>query len=249
MNTVKELRNLAKDKNIKGYYKMKKDDLINVLKNDSSTYLNDIFPFEDSFYEPESEKPQNIIELIEIKEIESKFVKKYKAYSSNYTISIKNSELIEDPSKDEQTDLITRALEEMIKEIKKRTNFKRTDKINIIVRNPGVIRYPISTGYIRGNSSRELVQFLLERISQIWTSNEELDLTTSTFNINVIAMPQGGHNTKILNLAQAKQTKTSITQIKNKDNLCCPRAVVVALTYPTENPSITIIFKKEFSKL
>jgi hypothetical protein len=45
-------------------------------------------------------------------------------------------------------------------------------------------------------------------------------------------MPQGGHNTKILNLPHAKQTKTSIVQIKNNDNLCCPRAVVVALTYP-----------------
>ena len=61
-------------------------------------------------------------------------------------------------------------------------------------------------------------------------------------------MPQGGHNTKILNLAQAKQTKTSIVQIKNKDYLCCPRAVVVALTYPEENPPINTVISKEFSK-
>lgn len=94
-----------------------------------------------------------------------------------------------------------------------------------------------------------MVQLLLEKISQILTSDEELESTTSTFNINIIAMPQEGHNTKFLNLAQAKQTKTSITQIKNKNNLCCPRAVVVALTYLIENPSITTIFKKELSKL
>ena len=106
---------------------MKKVDLINALRKDSlgtnhsgesSRNLNDtqnkplghIFPFEDSFYEPESEKPQNIINLIEIKEIKSRFVKKYKAYSSDYTISIKNDALIEDPSKDEQTDLIKQEL-------------------------------------------------------------------------------------------------------------------------------------------
>lgn len=149
-HTVKELQKIAKEKNIKGYYKMKKADLINALSytrlNDTQnkpTLLEHVFPFEDSFYEPEPEKTQNVIELIEIKEIKSSFVKKYGAYSSDYSISIKNSELIDNPSKDEQRDLITRALEEMVKEIKKRTNFRTGDRMNIIVRNPGVLCYPI----------------------------------------------------------------------------------------------------------
>ena len=146
-------------------------------------------------------------------------------------------------------DLITRALEEMIEVAKRRTNFRIQDRINIVIRNP-VLHYPISTGYQRGNSTRDLIHILMETISRILTSNEELDLTTSTFNVLIIAMPQGAKpkGSKILNLAEAKQTKNSIVQIKNKDNLCCPRAVVVALTYPEENPPITTIFNKIFSK-
>lgn len=60
-------------------------------------------------------------------------------------------------------------------------------------------------------------------------------------------MPQGAKpiGSKILNLAEAKQTKNSIVQIENKDNLCCLKAVVVALTHPEENPSIiTRYFQK-----
>lgn len=40
----------------------------------------------------------------------------------------------------------------------------------------------------------------------------------------------------------------SVSQIKNRDNFCCPRAVVVALTYPEEKPPITTIFKNIFAK-
>ena len=85
--------------------------------------------------------------------------------------------------------------------------------INIIIRNPA-LNNPISTGYERGNLTQDLVQMFIEIISNILTSNEEIDLTTSIFNVEVVAIPQGGHNTKILNLAQAKQTKKSIVQIK-----------------------------------
>ncbi len=170
--------------------------------------------------------------IYECSEHRSKFIRRFNAISSDYKISIKNTELIEDPSGDEQVDLITTALEEMIEVAKRHTNFRIHDRINIVIRNP-VLHYPISTGYQKGNSTRDLVQILMETISRILTSNEDLDLTTSTFNVIIIAMPQGAQpkGSKILDLAEAKQTKNSIVQIKNKDNLCCPRAVIVALTY------------------
>jgi RNase H-fold protein (predicted Holliday junction resolvase) len=43
-------------------------------------------------------------------------------------------------------------------------------------------------------------------------------------------MPRGATNAKpLLNIAEDSRTKKSVTQIKNKDSLCCPRAVIVGL--------------------
>ena len=58
--TVKDLRKIAKEKNIKGYYKMKKIELIEAIRNydeiltrtDRSQTINEVFPIEDSFFEP-----------------------------------------------------------------------------------------------------------------------------------------------------------------------------------------------------
>lgn len=119
--------------------------------------LNEAFPFKDSFFQSESENPKNKLHLLEIQETRSKFIRSFNAYSSDYTISIKNTELIEDTSGDEQVDLIIRALEEMIEVAKRCTNFRNHDRINIVIRNP-ILHYPVSTGYQRGNSTQNLVQ-------------------------------------------------------------------------------------------
>jgi hypothetical protein len=44
----------------------------------------------------------------------------------------------------------------------------------------------------------------------------------------------------LLNIAEDSRTKKSITQIKNKDRLCCPRAVITGLIYQS------ILFGKEY---
>ncbi len=53
------------------------------------------------------------------------------------------TELIEEPSRNEQVDSITRALEEIIEVAKRRTNFRIHDIINIVIRNP-VLHYSIN---------------------------------------------------------------------------------------------------------
>jgi hypothetical protein len=56
-------------------------------------------------------------------------------------------------------------------------------------------------------------------------------------------MSRGATNAKrLLNIAENSRTKKSIIQIKNKDRLCCPRAVIVGLTYHTN-----IVFGKEYN--
>ena len=157
---------------------MKKTGLIEAIRR-YDEILNQAFPFEDSFFQPyELENPSDNNNIIEIQEPRSRFIGRFNAYLSDYTITIKNTELIEEPSRDEQVDLITRVLEEMIEVAKRSTNFRIQDRINIVVRN-SVLHYPISTGYQGGNSTRDLIQVLMEIISRILTSNEELDLTTS----------------------------------------------------------------------
>jgi hypothetical protein len=71
----------------------------------------------------------------------------------------------------------------------------------------------------------------MKHIAKILSSNEHLNITQCRFNVQIFSIPRGsGKCTKIINLANDVRTKRCITQIKNNDNLCCPRA----LTYHTD---------------
>jgi hypothetical protein len=124
---------------------------------------------------------------------------------------------------------VREGLNEMIKIVKQKTNFKEGDLMNIVVNHPDLWN-PISTGMSRTSD----INNLLNNIQSILTSNQDLDIYGCTFNAEVVNMPRGATNAKrLLNIAEDSRTKKSITSIKNKDNLCCPRAVIVGLTYHT----------------
>jgi hypothetical protein len=124
---------------------------------------------------------------------------------------------------------IREGLNEMIKIVKQKTNFKEGDLMNIVVNHPDLWN-PISTGLSRTSD----IDNLLNKIQSILTSNQDLDIYGCTFNAEVVNMPRGATNAKrLLNIAEDSRTKKSITSIKNKDNLCCLRAVIVGLTYHT----------------
>jgi hypothetical protein len=136
--------------------------------------------------------------------------------------------------------VIREGLNEMIKIVKQKTNFKEGDLMNIVINHPDLWN-PISTGLSRTSD----IDNLLNKIQSILTSNQDLDIIYGcTFYAEVVNMPRGGTNAKrLLNIAEDSRTKKSIIQIKNKDNLCCPRAVIVGLTYHTN-----IIFGKEYDR-
>jgi hypothetical protein len=72
----------------------------------------------------------------------------------------------------------------------------------------------------------------MKHIAKILSSNEHLIVTQCRFNVKIFSIPRGSSSAKrIINLANDIRTKRCITQIKNNDNLCCPRAIVTALTY------------------
>jgi hypothetical protein len=219
--TIKELRKIAKEKNIEGYSKMKKAELLQKI-NDQP------FAFEDSYFTEFSKKSK--IKIIETKAEYTKKWKKHKVYYK--VILLKGEESSESDLSDiimKKITAIREGLNEMIKIVKQKTNFKEGDLMNIVV-NHSDLWNPISTGLSRTSE----IDNLLNKIQSILTSNQDLDIYGCTFYAEVVNMPRGATNAKrLLNIAEDSRTKKSITPIKNKDNLCCPRAVIVGLTYHT----------------
>jgi len=113
---------------------------------------------------------------------------------------------------------------------KEKGNYEEGDKIYVVVSNPYYFYHDIS----REVANTEL---LISHIENILSSNEHIlvNIDQCTFYVTISKIPRGSKPTKIINLADDLRTKRCITQIKNNDNLCCPRAIVTALTYHTDN--------------
>jgi hypothetical protein len=230
--TIKELRKIAKEKNIKGYSKMKKAELLQKI-NDQP------FAFEDSYFTEFSKKSK-----IKIIETNAEYTKRWRKHKVYYKVILlkdwqdqsRGKAEDEESSESDLSDIIMKkitavreGLNEMIKIVKQKTNFKEGDLMNIVVNHPDLWN-PISTGMSRTSD----INNLLNNIQSILTSNQDLDIYGCTFNAEVVNMPRGATNAKrLLNIAEDSRTKKSITSTKNKDNLCCPRAVIVGLTYHT----------------
>jgi hypothetical protein len=164
----------------------------------------------------------NGLKYINIENISSRFIKKFRSHIKNYKISLKKN--LKNIGK---LDLVTQALDEMVSYTKKETNFQNGDKLRIIIENPQFM-FPIFTGY----ECKDHVNKLKEKVEQILSSNEKINIEECIFQIHVVNMPRGASNSRrILNLDKDRRTKKCITQIRNNDNLCCPRAVIVGLTY------------------
>ncbi|EFA13061.1 hypothetical protein TcasGA2_TC012937 [Tribolium castaneum] len=231
--TIKELRKIAKEKNIKGYSKMKKAELLQKIEE------MEPFAFEDSYFTEFPKKSK-----IKIIETNAEYTKKWKKHKVYYKVILLKAEEEDSPKSDlsdiimKKITVIREGLNEMIKIVKEKTNFKEGDLMNIVVNHPDLWN-PISTGLSRTTE----IDNLLNNIQSILTSNQDLDIYGCTFHAEVVNMPRGaGSGVKMLNIAEDSRTKRSITSIKNKDNLCCPRAVIVGLTYQTN-----IILGKEFN--
>jgi hypothetical protein len=107
---------------------------------------------------------------------------------------------------------IREGLNEMIKIVKQKTNFKEGDLMNIVVNHPDLWN-PISTGLSRTSD----IDNLLNKIQSILTSNQDLDIYGCTFYAEVVNMPRGATNAKrLLNIAEDSRTKKSITPIKKQ---------------------------------
>jgi hypothetical protein len=124
-------------------------------------------------------------------------------------------------------DIVTNILRELVKYVKMKSNFLKGDKIDITVQNPR-FKYNISAGF---SNDYDVVEKLTDKIVQILTSDETVVLNECIFRVTVAHIPRGGKGIKVFNLKEDRNLKRCIRQIKNTDNLCGGRAVVVGLTY------------------
>jgi hypothetical protein len=84
-------------------------------------------------------------------------------------------------------------------------------------------------------SDVKAIEFM-KHIAKILSSNEHLNITQCRFNVKIFSIPRCSRPPqKIITLANDIRTKRCVTQIKNKDNFCCPRAIITALTYHTDD--------------
>lgn len=75
------------------------------------------------------------------------------------------------------------------------------------------------------------VEAMLESLVNVLNSNEDIPFdSTCHINIGAIKYPRGGRGEKKAYIDEAISIKKSIVQIKNSDNLCLVRAVLVAFS-------------------
>ncbi|XP_072400380.1 uncharacterized protein [Diabrotica undecimpunctata] len=149
-----------------------------------------------------------------------RYVRKFDAYLHTYSCTTpRTNNAIED--------LLT-TLNSCLEDVKIKSNYVIGDKIRIIASNPR-FNQPLSTAA----STSTTFGSILDLIENVLTSDESVDIHDTTFDIQVLKLPRGCGRTTTLNLARNRHTKRSITVIRNSDNLCALRAIVVALTYHT----------------
>lgn len=239
---VSELKLIAKKYNIKNVSNMKKDCLIENIKKKVELKMFLKKPFctldkslftEENYFNSSLDRTPEPYELIDVIQLNTPTRNtKFRIHKAEYKISFKEA-LIKDlklSNTKYKINYIDKALNEMLKFAKTNSAYEEGDRISITLFNPN-LKTPIYTGM----RSKDIVVNLQTIIDDLLTSNEQIDITETTFQVQLVNIPKGSNGNKIINLSKNIHTKRSIIEIKNDDNLCCPRAIIVALSIQTNN--------------
>lgn len=221
--TIRKIRRVAKEFNLNLGGKTNKSDLIEILLSSQhrafGLFLAEFADFhQDIFHGP---RPQRRCPFTLVT-IGHGLIKKYSTTQTNYQIRLEKGMNVE------------AAVFGMLKEATVRANYRKGDKIQVVASHPEFhhdISVVLNTTGGAGKISKDDARAFIEHLSNILTSNQTIHISQVTFYIRVTNIPRGAGRAKILNLRESKHTKKSITQIKNTDNLCCARAIVVGLTH------------------
>ena len=190
--------------------------------------IENIFPFDDEIITPARDNDKKL-KYINVRKVSSKTQKKFSTSLNDYTVSAKRNSQLEQ-NVDELKDMVTLVLEEMIRFAKREQNFRRGDKLNLVVQNPQFWE-SVSTGYMDGSDDENIINRLIEKIVAIMTSDESVKLEACKFNVQVTNVPRSSARSKILNVSKDLKTKMCVIQILNDDTICLFRSVIVGLTF------------------
>jgi len=129
---------------------------------------------------------------------------KFRIHKADYKISFEKK-LIKDlklSNTKYKINYIDTAINEMLKLAKNNSAYEKGDRISIALFNPN-IKTPIYTGM----KSDDIIVNLKSIIDGLLTSNEQIDVTETTFQIQIVNIPRGSGRNKIINLSKDKHTK------------------------------------------
>ena len=161
-----------------------------------------------------------------------KLIRKFNYHQAHVQIKFNK---VSDKSNIEE--FIEKGMFNMVRKVKKEMDYRKGDLMRATIVHEN-LNHPISTHLSKDFQVNNIIQ----HFNNIITSDQNIDIEDCRFDFQVINMPRGGARQKLLNIAEDKRTKKSITLINNNDNMCCARAIITALTYQTN-----IIFDRELS--
>ena len=173
----------------------------------------------------------NPSDFYSIEKISERTIEKFKTSATYYKIAVKDMEVRELSN-------IVKTLKQLFQSIINNITSEvlPADFVRISIDNPQ-LDFPIVLPFIRRTALT--VDRLLSEIERVLQSYEQFVLDES-FGMELVHVhvPSGsGHKQKpCVDISKLLHTKGSVIQIKNKDNLCCARALVTAMARLESHP-------------
>ena len=184
-------------------------------------------------FSPERLKPEDYFTIKSVKPVK---VRKFRTTGTDYTVQFKplNVHGVSDVMS-----VLNRAFQHLFDRLT--VDMSLHDQVRLILSSHQLDR-PISLPFLpRDRLTPERFLAAVERVVQ---SNTQFTLDESV-NVNVVhvEMPHGGARKRrdVINLQSYLNKKGCIVQIKNKDELCCARAIVVAKAKIDKDPQYKCI--------
>ena len=161
-----------------------------------------------------------------IKPLSEKAIKSMGVRDVNYELTFSEKILTDNNKMVDAKNVLRRAFEEMLNEVKEHLHPK--DIIRGVIYNEH-LDLPI---YIPCQKSENMnADVIMANVSSVLNSNEDIPLDSSCrIVLGAIKYPRGGKGHNYTSLSEKISKKKSIARIKNTDNTCLVRAVLVSLT-------------------
>ena len=170
-------------------------------------------------------------DMFDIQEIQQRFIRKVNTHGTDYSITMRPN-----VPRGDIMQFMSQAMTSILERIT--WNMDSTDLVRFIMQSPD-LSYPISLPFMPLHALTS--ERVLGEIEKVLQSFEEIQIN-SPMQINIIhvVLPNGGarlRKKRAVKVTESLVKKKSVIIIKNKDNLCCARAIVVAKAKLDSDPN------------